>query len=63
MGEYIKSFVKRANIVGGEGRLKRLVYKDSIIVDKCKEVKNILGVSYNKEIIREKSVRKKAKYK
>jgi len=36
---------------------------DGIIVDKCREVKYILGASYNKEITREKSVKKKARYK
>jgi len=40
-----------------------LVYKDGIIADKCREVKNMLVVSCNKEITREKSVRKKVKYK
>ena len=47
--------------VGGKSRLKILVYKDGIIADKCREVKNILGASYNKEITREKSIRKKAR--
>ena len=36
---------------------------DGIIADKCREVKYILVVFYNKEIIREKSVRKKARCK
>jgi len=49
--------------VGGKSRLKMLVYKDGIIADKCRKVKNTLVVSYNKEITREKSVRKKARYK
>jgi len=40
-----------------------LVYKDGIIVDKYREVKNTLVVSCNKEMTREKSVRKKARYK
>ena len=66
-GERAKSYIRRANIVGKQvgkkGGLKRVVYKDSIIVNKYREVKNILGVSYNKEITREKSIRKKAKYK
>jgi hypothetical protein len=31
------------------------------MVDKCREVKYILGVSCNKEITREKSVRKKVR--
>ena len=39
-----------------------LVYKDGIIADKYREVKNTLVVSYNKEITREKSVRKKVRY-
>jgi len=34
-----------------------------MIANKYREVKNMLGVSYNKEITREKSVRKKARYK
>jgi len=34
---------------------------DSIMTDKCKEVKYILGVSCNKEIIKEKSVIKEVK--
>jgi len=38
-----------------------LVYKDGIIADKCREVKNMLVVSYNEEITREKSVRKKVR--
>jgi hypothetical protein len=38
-----------------------LVYKDGIIADKYREVENILVVSYNKEITREKSVRKKVR--
>jgi hypothetical protein len=29
-----------------------------MIVDKYREVKNILGASYNKEITREKNIRK-----
>jgi len=33
------------------------------MVDKCREVKNTLGVFRNKEIIREKSIRKEARYK
>jgi hypothetical protein len=33
------------------------------MADKCREVKYILGASYNKEITREKSIRKKARYK
>jgi hypothetical protein len=36
---------------------------DSIMADKYREVKYILGASYNKEITREKSIRKKARYK
>jgi len=32
------------------------------MADKCREVENILVASYNKEIIREKSVRKEARY-
>jgi len=36
---------------------------DSIIVDKYREVRYILGASYNKEITREKSIRKKVRYK
>jgi len=31
------------------------------MADKCREAKNILSVSYNEEITREKSVRKKAR--
>ena len=38
-----------------------LVYKDGIIADKCREVKNTLVVSYNKEITGEKSIRKKVR--
>ena len=67
IGERAKSYVGRANIVDGqvgrEGRLKRLVYKDGIIANKYKEIKNILGASYNKEITREKSIRKKVRCK
>jgi len=48
-------------MAGGEGRLKRLVYKDGMMVDKCREVKNTSVVSCNKEITREKSVRKEAR--
>jgi len=40
-----------------------LAYKDGIIADKYREVKNTFGASCNKEITREKSVRKKARYK
>ena len=36
---------------------------DSIIADKCKKVKYILGASCNKEITKEKSIKKKAKCK
>ena len=36
---------------------------DSIITDKYKEVKYISSASCNREIIREKSVRKEARYK
>jgi len=44
------------------GRLKRLAYKDDIIIaNKCREFKNMLGASCNKEITREKSIRKKAR--
>ena len=38
-----------------------LVYKDDIIADKCREVKNTLVVSCNKEMTKEKNVRKKAR--
>ena len=31
------------------------------MVDKCREVENILSMSYNKEITREKSIRKEAR--
>jgi hypothetical protein len=48
-------------VVGEEGRSKRLVYKDGIIADKCREVENTSSASYNKEITREKSVRKEAR--
>ena len=48
-------------MVGKEGRLKRLIYKDGIIVDKCREVKNTSSASCNKEITREKSVRKEVR--
>jgi len=41
--------------------IKRLVYKDGIIVNKYREIENILGASYNKEITREKSIRKKVR--
>jgi hypothetical protein len=41
-------------VVGKEGRSKRLVYKDGIIADKCREVKNTSSASCNKEITREK---------
>ena len=34
---------------------------DSIMADKYREVKYILGASYNKEITREKSIRKKVR--
>ena len=34
-----------------------------MIANKYREVKNISGASYNKEITREKSIRKKARYK
>ena len=36
---------------------------DSIIADKYSEVKYTLGASYNKEITREKSIRKEVRYK
>ena len=36
---------------------------DNIMVDKYREVKYILSVSYNREITREKSVRKKVRCK
>ena len=36
---------------------------DGIMADKCSEVKYMLGVSCNKEITREKSVRKEVRYK
>ena len=36
---------------------------DGIIADKYSEVEYILGASYNKEITREKSVRKKVRCK
>jgi hypothetical protein len=36
---------------------------DGIIVDKYREVENTLGTSYNKEIIREKSIRKEVRCK
>ena len=36
---------------------------DSIIADKYREVKYILGIFYNKEVTREKSIRKKVRYK
>jgi hypothetical protein len=62
MGERAKSYIWRADIVGEEGRLKRLVYKDGIIVDKCREVKNTSSVSCNKEITREKSIRKEVRW-
>jgi hypothetical protein len=61
VGEYAKSYVWRADIVGKKGRLKRLVYKDGIMVDKYREVKNTLRASYNEEITREKSIRKEAR--
>jgi len=32
-----------------------------MIVNKCREVENMLGMSYNKEITKEKSVKKKAR--
>ena len=48
-------------MVGEEGRLKRLVYKDGIIADKYREAKNTLSASYNKEMTREKSIRKEAR--
>ena len=38
-------------------RSKRLAYKDGMIVDKCREVENILSASYNEEITREKSIK------
>jgi len=62
-GKRVENYIRRADVVDREGRLKRLVYKDGIIVDKCREVKNTSGASYNKEITREKSVRKEARYK
>ena len=49
-------------MVGEEGRLKRLAYKDGIIADKCREIKNTLSASYNKEITREKSIRKEVRW-
>ena len=52
--ERAESYVGRAGVVGGwvggERRLKRLVYKDGIIVNKYREVENTSVVSYNKEI-------------
>jgi len=48
-------------VVGEEGRLKRLAYKDGMMVDKYREVENILSASCNKEITREKSIRKEAR--
>jgi len=50
-------------VVGEEGRLKRLAYKDGIMADKYREVKNTSSASCNKEITREKSVRKEARWK
>ena len=66
MGERAKSYVGRANVVGKEERLKTLRYNgwyNSREVNKFREVKDILGASYNKEIIRKKSIRKEARYK
>jgi len=62
-GKRVLSYIRRADIADREERLKRLVYKDGIIIDKYREVKNMLGVSYNKKITREKSVRKETRYK
>ena len=65
VGKRAKSYIKRADMAGGsvgrKGRLKILVYKDGIIADKYREVKNTLGKSCNKEMTREKSIRKKAR--
>jgi len=60
-GERVKSYVRRADIVSREGRLKRLVYKDSIMVDKCREVENTLGASCNEEMTKKKSVKKEVR--
>jgi len=49
-------------VVGEKGRLKRLVYKDGIMADKCREVENTLSVSCNKEITKKKNVRKEARW-
>ena len=70
IGKRAKSYIKRANIigrwVGEEERLRRLRYNgwyNSREVNKFGEVKDTLGVFYNKEIIRKKSVRKEVRYK
>jgi hypothetical protein len=63
-GKRAKSYVGRANVVGKEERLKRLRYNgwyNSREVNKFGEVKDILGASCNKEIIRKKSVRKEVR--
>ena len=60
--ERAESYVWRANVAGEEGRSKRLVYKDGIMADKCREVENTSSASCNKEITREKSVRKEVRW-
>ena len=61
MGERAKSYIRRADVVGGQvgnkGRLRRLVYNggyNSREVNKCREVKDTLSASCNKEMIRKK---------
>ena len=49
-------------MAGKKGRSKRLAYKDGIMADKYKKVKNILSMSCNEEMTREKSIKKEIRW-